>query len=125
MILLVDDNEYLSQSFKELLKISYIDADVVCNGEEAIEACEKFDYSVVVTDLNMPKASGFDLVASLNYQNNSAKVIIYSGNVEKKERKILLSYKNVFAVHEKSDLIETLISSVKKAEQLNVISNEH
>ena len=122
MVLLVDDNEYLSESFKDLLKISHIDAVTVSNGREAINSCKTEDYSVIVTDLNMPEASGFDLVASLDQQNNSAKVIVYSGNMNESEKETLLSYKNVFAVHEKSDLIETLIVSVKKAEQLNDIS---
>ena len=125
MVLLVDDNEYLTQSFKDLLRVSHIDAITVSNGREAINSCKTENYSVIVTDLNMPKASGFDLVASLDQQNYSAKVIVYSGVVNESEKETLLCYKNVFAVHEKSDLIETLIVSVKKAEQLNGINKLH
>jgi len=119
MVLVVDDNEYLAQSIKELLIRHKIVSIIASNGEEAIKECAKAEFRVVVTDVHMPKMTGLEFIKQLHQKSYPAEVVVYSGHITKSEMQDVLKFPNVFAIHRKSDLIEKLILSIQKAEIFN------
>ena len=40
--------------------------EVVANGREAVESCEKFHYDIVFIDLHMPEMDGLEATATLH-----------------------------------------------------------
>ncbi len=58
-ILIVDDNELHRELIARMLDLVGYSADVVTSGEEALEAIEQKDYSLILMDLAMPRLDGF------------------------------------------------------------------
>lgn len=58
-ILLVEDNELHRELIVRMLELVGYSADVVNSGEEALEALEKKDYTLILMDLAMPRLDGF------------------------------------------------------------------
>lgn len=64
-IVIVDDEKRIRSSLINQLKLHYVDAQVVGeadNVEKAIEVIKKNDPDIVLLDIKMPGASGFDLL---------------------------------------------------------------
>ncbi len=61
-ILVVDDEKNMREVLKIFLEGEDYDVSVADGGESAIEAIKKHIFSLVITDLKMPKVSGFDLL---------------------------------------------------------------
>ena len=58
-ILVVDDNELHRELIARMLDLVGYSADVVTSGEEALEAIEQKEYSLILMDLAMPRLDGF------------------------------------------------------------------
>ncbi len=58
-ILLVEDNELHQELIVRMLELVGYSADVVNSGEEALEAIQKKDYTLILMDLAMPRLDGF------------------------------------------------------------------
>lgn len=66
-ILLVDDHAMVRQGLRTMLE-SYPGVQVVgeaCNGEEAVQAAEMLQPSLIVMDINMPKMNGIEATAAI------------------------------------------------------------
>lgn len=64
-VLLVDDHAMVRQGLRNLLD-SYAKIEVVgeaCNGEEAVQAAEVLQPSLIVMDINMPRMNGIEATA--------------------------------------------------------------
>ena len=73
--------EYLAR------KITEIDRDFVCvgkaaDGEEAVEAVERYLPDLLVTDIRMPVLGGLDLVRRIRQTNPDLRIVIVSGYSE-------------------------------------------
>ena len=68
-ILLVEDNELHRQLMVRMLDLVGYSADVVTNGNEALEAVEKKDYSLILMDLAMPQLDGFETTRYIRTQH--------------------------------------------------------
>lgn len=62
LILVVDDNPDLRTYVSQILRSAGYRVKTACNGEEGWEKTRKFLPHLIVTDLMMPKVSGFDLI---------------------------------------------------------------
>ncbi|MFP4007499.1 MAG: response regulator, partial [Spirulinaceae cyanobacterium] len=62
LILVVDDNPDLRTYVSQILRSAGYRVKTACNGEEGFEQTRKFLPHLIVTDLMMPKVSGFDLI---------------------------------------------------------------
>ena len=58
-ILIVEDNELHRELIVRMLELVGFSADVATSGEEALEALEEKDYSLILMDLAMPQLDGF------------------------------------------------------------------
>ncbi|MDE1207684.1 response regulator [Tenacibaculum larymnensis] len=64
-ILIVEDNPQMANYIKELLEDTY-NCDVAFNGEEALNLLKFNNYSLVTSDIMMPKIDGFELREKMN-----------------------------------------------------------
>ena len=65
-LLLVDDDPIVVGSLTEFLKIEGYDVQGAASVEEAIRALDRQSFQLVVTDVNMPQADGFELLRILH-----------------------------------------------------------
>lgn len=78
-ILLAEDNDLVRDSLKLLLgqEHDFIVDDAV-DGEEALAKLEKIEVDIVITDLNMPKIDGFELIEELKKWKPKIQILVFS-----------------------------------------------
>lgn len=77
-ILVVDDNQMLCRLSCDILRAEGYHAVPAVNAAEALEAFEKEDFDLVVTDFRMPGMSGLDLARSIRSKNPGFPIIVMS-----------------------------------------------
>ncbi len=75
-ILVVDDEEDLLVSFKEILEDEGYKVDIEVNPLNAIELVKNNDYDLIISDLKMPKLLGNDLLKEIRKFNSVTSFII-------------------------------------------------
>ncbi|MCJ7758841.1 MAG: response regulator, partial [Gillisia sp.] len=79
-ILVVDDEASQLALARELIQSVGMNCDIASNGEEALTKLENKSYHLVVTDIQMPKMDGFNLMKAIKNNNFSEiPVIAVSG----------------------------------------------
>lgn len=73
-VLIAEDNEINVLVMKKILKNWNIQPDVAVNGQEAVEACRKKIYDVVLMDINMPVMDGFEAAKLIKESTPPGKV---------------------------------------------------
>lgn len=61
-ILIVDDSSVVRMSLDMLLKENNYDVDSAANGLEGLGAIEASKYNLIITDINMPKMDGLEMM---------------------------------------------------------------
>src|SRR5689334_5210431 len=79
VILYVEDNDYLRQSFAELLAADERRIVCVADGAGARQALRDQDVHLLMTDINLPDGSGLDVARDALRQNPKLPVIVCSG----------------------------------------------
>ncbi len=80
-ILVVEDLDDARTSLQQLLALSLkIPVDAASNGAEGLQMLQDKSYSVVITDLRMPKLGGMQLIAEIEKRKISATVIVTTGH---------------------------------------------
>ncbi len=80
VILYVEDNDYLRQSFAELLATAGRRIVGVADGAGARAALREQQVDLLMTDINLPDGSGLDVAREALRQNPGLPVIICSGH---------------------------------------------
>jgi len=75
-ILVVDDEKSMREILQIFLKNEGYGVSVASNGEAAIEDIKKDIFDLIITDMNMPKASGLDLLKSAKQISPDTIVVI-------------------------------------------------
>src|SRR5258706_13780669 len=78
-ILVVDDNEDMRLTMKALLEHEGYEVDVAANGREALEVQRARPARVLVTDLFMPDADGFETIERFRKEFPQIRIIAMSG----------------------------------------------
>jgi CheY-like chemotaxis protein len=81
-ILVVDDNDSVRGSIAMLLQMSGYSVTTATNGFEALMELKKKLPSIVLSDLNMPEMSGFELLSVVRRRFPELSVIAMSGAYE-------------------------------------------
>ncbi len=90
-ILIVDDNPNMASLLSEMLEVFDYESIRAGNGLEAIEKLDADDFSLVITDMRMPKMSGLDLLQKLKQTHPDLPVVVISGYALDEEGNDLLS----------------------------------
>lgn len=78
-VLVVEDEELIRKGIVLAVDWAALDCVVVgeaANGEEALDAVERYDPTLIITDLKMPKMDGLEMVRRLRERGCGAYVII-------------------------------------------------
>ena len=78
-VLVVEDEELIRKGIVLAVDWAALDCVVVgeaSNGEEALEAVERYHPTLIITDLKMPRMDGIEMLRRLREMGNSAFVII-------------------------------------------------
>ena len=78
-ILIIDDDPIHGDSVRALLTAHDYEADFTKDSREGLELLRRRNYQVLVLDLNMPGASGMDILEDLSAREAEVKTIVLSG----------------------------------------------
>jgi two-component system KDP operon response regulator KdpE len=81
-ILIVDDDSVMLSLMKKMLEGGCCRVKTATNGEDALKAYRNFNPDLVITDIQMPRTSGLELIKGIRCLKPSVKVIYMSGNTE-------------------------------------------
>ena len=82
-ILFVDDEVNILQSLKRVFRKEKTRIDFVSDSAEAIEKISTEKYSVIVSDMRMPKLNGIDILKAAQKQQPDSVRIVLSGYTDK------------------------------------------
>src|SRR5438067_3943078 len=76
-ILIVEDLEDTRASYQQLLQLALgLEVDTATDGEEGLRMLEERPYSLVITDLRMPKVSGLKLIEEVQARKLPSTIIV-------------------------------------------------
>ncbi|HVL67084.1 MAG TPA: response regulator transcription factor [Vicinamibacterales bacterium] len=84
-LLLVEDSEQLGRQILDALGDAGFEADWIRDGDAALSAAFA-RYSLVILDLTLPGASGFEILAHLRREALTLPVLILSGHTDAREK---------------------------------------
>jgi DNA-binding NtrC family response regulator len=80
-ILIADDNELTRQQLQKLLEADKkVKVDTVTDGSQALEALTGQNYSIIITDLKMPRLDGIQLIEEIQRRRMPVTVIVTTGH---------------------------------------------
>ena len=112
-VLLVEDDEAMCTMCASVVRMEGFFVRTATDGVTALRLAETFEPDVVITDLKLPMASGFELLHELHAVRRSVPVIAVSGH----ERGLMLARENpeFFATLQKPFDPEDLIGITRRA----------
>jgi len=119
-VLVVDDNELLCRVTRDILEMEGYKAVTAFDAAQALEAFEKENFDIVVTDLRMPGMTGLELARAIRDKNPGFPVIMMTayGPIEADEIRACLGKENLFP-----ELLDIIRLCLTEAEQ-SVVSGE-
>ncbi len=77
-ILYVEDEELLRNTVYRFLKKIFKDVDVAVDGEDGFNKYKQNVYDIIITDINMPKVNGIEMVSNIRKENETQEIVIVS-----------------------------------------------
>jgi two-component system response regulator MtrA len=81
-ILVIDDSESVLETILTILELSSYQATGALSGEEGLASFQKGNFDLIVTDLEMPGISGFDVARAIKGMEVNIPVIMVSGSAD-------------------------------------------
>ncbi len=82
-ILFVDDERQIADMFCNLFRLGLgLKSYCAYDGQEGLELFKKYNYDIIVTDIQMPKLNGHEMMQEILKINKDIKVIFVSGHKE-------------------------------------------
>jgi len=85
-MLIVEDDEALSNFLRKSFEAVRYEADVAADGDRACEMVQQNDYNVVILDLGLPKADGLEILQHIRARNSTLPVVALTARKEIEER---------------------------------------
>jgi len=86
-ILVVDDSSLVRNFHSNILQSAGFEADTAIDGMDALEKAMQRNYSLIVTDINMPRMDGITFIEELRKLKNEVPVIVLTTQSEPENRK--------------------------------------
>ncbi|MDB4286230.1 sigma-54 dependent transcriptional regulator [bacterium] len=113
-ILIVDDEEVIRSTLKEILEYEDYQADMAADGKEGLELIKKNDYDVVISDIKLPKMTGLELLDKALELKPETQFIMISGHADI-EIAVDATKKGAFDFIEKPPDLNRLLVSLRNA----------
>jgi len=88
-LLVVDDDADMRLTLKLALEIAGYGVEVAANGKEALEAQRRQPADVLITDIFMPDADGFEAIDAFRKEFPATRIIAVSGGAQFTKRDYL------------------------------------
>ena len=75
-VLVADDEPVIRDGFAEFLRHFGLEVDTAEDGEQAIRLIKENDYDLVISDIKMPKATGYDVFHAAKAKNPNVNVLL-------------------------------------------------
>ncbi len=75
-VLYVEDNDTVRKDTAELLKEFFHQVETAANGEEGLEKFKKGKFDLIITDINMPKMNGIEMIKEIKKIDKRIPVIV-------------------------------------------------
>jgi len=111
-ILIVDDSEMVRNFHSYIIKMFGYQVGTAENGSVALEKLLSEKYDLLVTDINMPKMDGYELIKNLHEQGIVIPIIIISTEEEYKSNLIGVESSNSIHLVKPTDP-ERLVKTIK------------
>lgn len=82
-ILVVDDEDQVCDLLAEALTFMGHNVFTAGDGQEAMEQIEKIPFAIVITDMDMPRLDGMDLIRHITATRNGTDIIAITGHTMK------------------------------------------
>ena len=92
-VLVVEDDEALRESFQQMLSYLFAEVDAAVDGQDALDQLAEKNYDIVLTDLRMPRMSGFQLLQEIRQQSPQQPIVVISAHEDEALRRELAVYK--------------------------------
>ena len=92
-VLVVEDDQVLRASFKQLLSYLFAEVDAAVDGQDSLDQLAEKNYDIVLTDLRMPRMSGFQLLQEIRQQSPQQPIVVISAHEDEALRRELAVYK--------------------------------
>ena len=84
-ILVVDDVDTIARVYARFLERQGYEVRIAFNGEDALEEWDRFKPDLVISDIRMPKMSGFELANEIRKKNPEQKIVLMTGYADEAE----------------------------------------
>lgn len=123
-VLLIDDDIKLLEVYERIFQLKGFDVVACSSAMDAIEAMKKDSFSVVVSDIIMPKMNGMRLLEFVkgNYPGTEVIMLTAEGSIQGAVDAVK---KGAFSYVVKPADIDELISMIKKAAELSTVKSEN
>ncbi|MBN2336746.1 response regulator [Candidatus Bathyarchaeota archaeon] len=81
-VLVVDDDEFLTETFRMLLVDAGFDVETAGTGNQALLKASQTDFDLAILDLKLPDTTGNELAKRLKARNKDINVILLTGQTE-------------------------------------------
>ncbi len=81
-ILLIEDEEGLSQALTEIFKKNRINIDAALNGREGLRQAQSHAYDLIILDIMLPEVDGITILKTLRESHNNVPVILLTARDE-------------------------------------------
>ena len=118
--LVVDDSMLIRHTVCRFFEERGFDVESASNGMDALEILKRLHPDIIVTDMDMPKMSGSELIAALKTQPGTAKipVVIVAGKQtgfeQKKQGADFAIFKDIDIEDQLAAAVEAVLGSSKK-----------
>ena len=79
-VLVVDDEKGIRFLLSEVLLQRGFEVSLARDGQESLEKLEKDHFDLVITDINMPRLDGVEMLKNMHETKREEKIIIMTGN---------------------------------------------
>jgi len=119
-VLVVDDDADMRLTLKLALEIAGYAVDVAANAREALELQRGRPADVLITDIFMPDADGFEAIDAFRHEFPRTRIIVVSGGAQFTKRNYLPDAEliGVDATLQKPFDIDTLLSTLQSLSKL-------
>jgi CheY-like chemotaxis protein len=81
-VLIVDDDEFLTETFRMLLQDAGFDVETASTGNQALLKASQCDFDLAILDLKLPDTTGSELAKRLKSRNKDLNVVLLTGHTE-------------------------------------------
>jgi len=117
--LVVDDSMLIRHTVCRYLEERGFTVETATNGQEALEALKRLLPDLIITDMQMPKMGGAELITALksNTQTANIPVVVVScrqnENMKRETRANLKIYKDIEIEEQLAKVLQTVMGSAK------------